>query len=46
MRQVQATFFVIEERLSETPCVERVWSAHNERADEFLSVAATTVSWW
>ena len=33
-------FLVIEERLSELPCVERVWTAHSERADEFLSVAA------
>lgn len=33
-------FFVIKERLSALPCVERVWAAHNERADEFLSVAA------
>jgi len=35
-------FLVIEERLSELPCVERVWTAHNEQADEFLSVAAAT----
>jgi len=33
-------FLVIEERLSELPCVERVWTAHSLRADEFLSVAA------
>ena len=33
-------FLVIEERLSELRCVERVWTAHNERAGEFLSVAA------
>ena len=33
-------FFVIEQRLSELPCVERVWTAHNERPGEFLSVAA------
>jgi AraC-like DNA-binding protein len=32
--------FLIEERLSELPCVERVWTAHNERAGEFLSIAA------
>lgn len=37
-----ARFFVIKERLSELPCVERVWTAHNTRADEFLSIAATT----
>jgi AraC-like DNA-binding protein len=33
-------FLVIEERHSEVHCVERVWAAHNERAGEFLSVAA------
>jgi AraC-like DNA-binding protein len=33
-------FLVIEDRLSDLPCVERVWTAHNERAGEFLSVAA------
>jgi AraC-like DNA-binding protein len=33
-------FLVIEDRLSELPCVERVWRAHNERAGEFLSVGA------
>jgi AraC-like DNA-binding protein len=33
-------FFVIKERLSELPCIERVWTAHNTRADEFLSIAA------
>lgn len=34
-------FLVVEDRLSDLPCVERVWTAHNDRADEFLSVAAT-----
>jgi AraC-like DNA-binding protein len=34
--------FLLEERLSDLPCVERVWAAHNERAGEFLSIAAAT----
>ena len=42
MRQDQAPFFVIRQRLSEVAGVERVWSAHNERAGEFLSIAAST----
>ena len=33
-------FFVIEDRFSDSPCVERVWKAHNERAGEFLSIAS------
>jgi hypothetical protein len=33
-------FFVIEDRPSESSCIERVWTAHNERADDFLSIAA------
>src|SRR5258705_6729526 len=37
---VLAMFRVID-RLSELPCVERVWTAHSERADDFLSIAAT-----
>jgi hypothetical protein len=40
VRQAPATFLVIEDRVSELPSVERVWTAHSERADEFLSVAA------
>jgi len=32
---------VFDERLSDSPCVERVWTAHSERAGEFLSVAAS-----
>lgn len=35
-------FFVIRERFSELPWVERVWTAHNTRAGEFFSIAATT----
>jgi AraC-like DNA-binding protein len=35
-------FLVIEERASDQSCVEQVWTAHNTRADEFLSVAAAT----
>jgi AraC-like DNA-binding protein len=35
-----AMFFVFDDRLSDSPCVERVWTARNDRADEFLSIAA------
>jgi AraC-like DNA-binding protein len=34
--------FHIEERLSDVSGVERIWAARNERAGEFLSVAAPT----
>lgn len=34
--------FHIEERLSDVSSVERIWTARNERAGEFLSVAAPT----
>jgi hypothetical protein len=33
--------FDIDHRLSDSTCVERVWTARNERAVEFLSVAAS-----
>jgi AraC-like DNA-binding protein len=33
--------FLFEDRLSDSPCVERVWTARSERAGEFLSVAAS-----
>jgi hypothetical protein len=33
--------FVLDDRLSDSPCVERVWTARSERAGEFLSVAAS-----
>lgn len=33
--------FLIEDRLSDSPLVERVWRAHSERAGSFLSVAAS-----
>jgi Helix-turn-helix domain len=33
--------FVFNDRLSDSPCVERVWTARSERAGEFLSVAAS-----
>jgi hypothetical protein len=29
-------FLVIEDRLSDLPCVDRAWSAHNDRAGEVL----------
>src|SRR5258708_13433486 len=32
--------FLIEDRLSDAPLVERVWRAHSETAEAFLSVAA------
>lgn len=33
---------VFEDRLSDSPIVERVWRSHSERAGTFLSIAATT----
>jgi hypothetical protein len=33
--------FTFEERLSDSPFVERIWRAQSERAGEFLSVAAS-----
>jgi len=33
--------FVFDDRLSDSPCVERIWTARSERAGEFLSVAAS-----
>jgi hypothetical protein len=33
--------FKIDDRLSDSPLVERVWHAHSERAGTFLSVAAS-----
>ena len=35
--------FRFEERLSDSPFVERIWRAQSERTGDFLSVAA---SWW
>jgi AraC-like DNA-binding protein len=35
------TFIVFEDRLSESPLVERVWRCHSERAGTFTSVAAS-----
>jgi hypothetical protein len=34
--------FVFEDRLSDSPFVERIWTAASQRAGEFLSVAAET----
>ena len=34
--------FIFDQRLSDSACVERVWTASSERAGEFLSVAATS----
>jgi hypothetical protein len=33
--------FAFDDRLSDSSCVERVWTARSERAGEFLSVAAS-----
>lgn len=33
-------FLTFEERLSDSPLVERVWTSYSERAGEFLSIAA------
>src|SRR5262245_54816029 len=33
--------FVFDDRLSDSPCVERIWTARSEHAGEFLSVAAS-----
>jgi AraC-like DNA-binding protein len=38
----KSEFIHFEERASDHPFVERVWSCHNDRADTFLSVAANT----
>ena len=35
--------FVIEDRLADSPLVERVWRARSETAETFLSVAASQV---
>ena len=35
-----STFILFEDRLSDSPFVERVWRCHSERAGKFLSVAA------
>src|SRR5919108_4407051 len=35
--------FSFDERLSDSPFVERIWCAQSERTGDFLSVAA---SWW
>jgi hypothetical protein len=34
-------FLIFEDRLSDSPFVERVWRSHSERAGTFLSVAAS-----
>ena len=34
-----STFLVFEDRLSDSPFVERVWKSRSERAGQFLSVA-------
>src|SRR6266481_3384801 len=37
----ESTFIVFEDRLSDSPLVERVWRCHSERAGKILSVAAS-----
>jgi hypothetical protein len=37
----ESTFILFEDRLSDSPFVERVWRCHSERAGKFLSVAAS-----
>jgi hypothetical protein len=37
----ESTFILFEDRLSDSPLVERVWRCHSERAGKFLSVAAS-----
>ena len=37
----RSSFILFEERLSDSPLVERVWRCHSERAGKFLSVAAS-----
>ena len=34
-------FLFLEERLSDSPFVERIWRAHSERGGAFLSIAAS-----
>ena len=36
----ESTFIHFEDRLSDSPFVERVWRCHSERAGKFLSIAA------
>jgi hypothetical protein len=33
-------FLVFDDRPSDSPFIERIWTAYSKRADEFLSVAA------
>jgi AraC-like DNA-binding protein len=37
----ESTFIVFEDRLSDSPFVERVWRCHSERGGKFLSVGAS-----
>ncbi len=37
----KGTFILFEDRLSDSPFVERVWRCHSDRAGKFLSVAAS-----
>src|SRR5712691_9284334 len=39
--EAEVRFLMFEDRLSDSPVVERVWRSHSERAGTFLSVAAS-----
>jgi hypothetical protein len=39
--QDESAFIVFEERLSDSPFIERVWRCHSERGGKFISVAAS-----
>ena len=38
-------FLVFDDRPSDSPFIERVWTAYSKRADEFLSVLRGTGRW-
>jgi Helix-turn-helix domain len=40
-RPSESSFIIFEDRVSESPFVERVWRCHSERAGTFISVAAS-----
>jgi hypothetical protein len=42
VRPAERPLIVFSDRPSDSPLIERVWSAHSERAGTFLSVAAST----
>jgi hypothetical protein len=40
-RKEESAFILFEDRLSDSPFIERVWRCHSERAGEFISIAAS-----